>query len=331
MNIIPKDGPSVVQPAGANAQAQMTARERAISMLTQAPANTQETPVLNPNRISAEELSAIRAPSNPVQSDTIEEAPKAAEATDESREPLSTHYARLARREKELRAEAQRLQRDREAMKAAQAAVKPAEVDTSKFVSREDLLKDPFSILNDLGLTYDQLTQSALNQPKPEELRIQKLEQDLRNELRTVREAQEKANRDAADMQTRSYQQAVDQIRNEAKNLVTSDPSAFEAISATNSINDVVELIETTFKEEGVLMSVEDAAKAVEDYLVEEAMKFAKMKKIQNRLVPAAPVKAAAAAPAANKDLRTLTNNVSSSRPLSATERAILAFKGELK
>ena len=331
MNIIPKDGPAVMNPAGATAAPQMNARERAIARLTQAPVNAQETPVANPNRISAEELSAIRTPSKPVQTDNIEEAPKATEATDESREPLSAHYARLARREKELRAEAQKLQRDREAMKAAQEAAKPADVDTSKFVSREDLLKDPFSVLNELGLTYDQLTNSALNQPKPEELRIQKLEQELRNELRAVREAQDKASRDASDMQTRSYQQAVDQIRNEAKSLVTSDPSAFEAISATNSINDVVELIETTFKEEGVLMSVEDAAKAVEDYLVEEAMKFAKMKKIQNRLSPAAPVKAAAVAPAANKDLRTLTNNVSSSRPLSAKERAILAFKGELK
>ena len=131
--------------------------------------------------------------------------------------------------------------------------------------------------------------------------------------------------------QTDAYKQAITQIRSDTKKLVTASEE-FEAIANTNSVDDVVELIERTFKQDGTLLTVEEAAKQVEDYLVEEAFKLTKLKKIQQRLAtaqkPAEPKLEPTKQP---QTMKTLTNAVSSPGKLSVRERAIAAFKGELK
>jgi phosphopentomutase len=120
----------------------------------------------------------------------------------------------------------------------------------------------------------------------------------------------------------------------EASSLVKNDPN-FEAIRASGkgAVKQVVQLIERTFDQDGILLTVEEAAQAVEDHLVEEATKLTRIGKIQQRLAANAktaqkPVQTTGQSPQASK---TLTNTMSTARPLSARERALLAFKGELK
>lgn len=335
MNITPKAGPSIIKPITASTTNNSEARDRAIAVMTKGMPEAPKPPAVSP----AEAFKTLNQTTSSNNSEISEERSvqqtpgDAKEATSKpAEEPLSKHYANLARKERALRVQAQRLQAEREAFKASQAATKPIEVDTSKFIDRERLLQDPFAVLNELGVSYDQLTNSALNQPKPEEIAYKKLENDLRQELKSVKEAQEKAARDAEQQQTQSYQQAVNQIRNDAKQLVNSDPDTYEAIRSTGSINDVVELIEETFKQDGVLLSVEDAAREVEEYLAEEAFKLSQLKKIQNRMRANAPKPAPAQSLQTEKPqagLKTLTNAISSTRQMSARERAIAAFKGE--
>jgi hypothetical protein len=178
----------------------------------------------------------------------------------------------------------------------------------------------------------------ALNQPQMDpavRAHIQRLEQKVEAEIKAARESAEKVTKSYEDNQKQAYQQALNQIRNEAKSLVESDPN-FETIAATGSVDDVVELIEETFKADGVLLTVDEAAKAVEEHLEEEALKLARLSKIQKRLQPAptktvekqAEVKTEGKQP---QPMKTLTNTIAATRPLSARERAILAMKGELK
>jgi hypothetical protein len=97
-----------------------------------------------------------------------------------------------------------------------------------------------------------------------------------------------------------------------------------------------VDLIEKTFKEDGILLSVEEAAKEVEDELVSQLSKYAqKIKKLQQKFAPQS--KAAPQQPVNNKTAgqqqqpgKTLTNSMGASRPLSTRERAILAFENKL-
>lgn len=320
----------------------MSARERAIAMLTK-----DVTPQVNQNNISPEEMGAIKAPSSEfesavksAQSHSTEEvdskAPKVEPKSAAEGEPLSSQYAILARKEKALRQREQQLKTREEAFKqsdqAAKAPQAPAPLDESKYISKDRLTNDPFSVLTELGLTYDQLTELALNGPKPKEIELSNQIKLLQEEMKLLKGETESNKKSFQDQQTQTYKQAVAQIRNEAKILVDRDPN-FETIKETGSLNDVVELIEEKFKQDGILLTVEEAAQQVEDYLLEEALKLAKIKKIQQKLMlkAAEPLAEQDSQSKQSQSLKTLTNSVGSTRQLSARERATLAFEGKLK
>ena len=87
------------------------------------------------------------------------------------------------------------------------------------------------------------MTQQVINNQTPLDPRvssfISKQEETIKR-LEAKLEAQEKGQ---ADQQTQAYQSAVNQIRTDVKALVSSDPN-FETVKSTNSVNDVVELID---------------------------------------------------------------------------------------
>lgn len=351
----PKNSPSIPTPPGSsvpNPPVFNTPRERAIAkIMGSAPAaqQAQAEAVPNPTNVSPEELGAIRQPQqkqevssdngqNTTSEDTSSQQVESKEETKPKEELLSQQYAVLARKEKALRAKVQAqdaaFKAQEAAIKAREDAIKAKDAEyQSNYIQKDQIAKDPFTTLQELGISYDQLTEMALNQQQADpatKLAIQKLEQRLEAQAKAL----EDAKRSVEDQQKSAYNQAVNQLKVEARQLINNDPS-FETIKETGSIGDVVELIEQTFKSDGILLSVEDAAKEVEEYLVEEAMKLMKLKKIQQRMAPApkqpeAAPKQSDAQPKQNQ-MKTLTNSVSSSRQMSAKERAILAFKGQLK
>lgn len=353
MRIEPKaPNPTSVTP-GAQTPAQADARARAIAKLTGGtPNQSQETPVANPNNVSVEELSAIS-------SGTQEEAPKDEQnnngessespAIEEPKpeetkeEPLSAQYAVLARKEKALRAKAQAqdlaFKAREEALRVREEALtgKASSFDESKYIPRDRLKQETLNVLAEEGISYEELTNAILTQQSSNtDPRVLAEIKALKSQLSQYEELNKKTAQSIEDNQKQSYQQAVNQIRNETKSLVTTDDN-FELIRHTNSVDDVVELIERTFKEDGVLMTVSEAAKQVEDYLTEEATKLARSKKIQQRLSPKPTTAQGAPKPTETnqakqpQSAKTLTNSHNAARPLTAKERAILAFKGELK
>lgn len=240
---------------------------------------------------------------------------------------LSPKYAALARQEKAMRGRAQQLKAREDAIKA-----KEAEYSTS-YVSKSDLAKriseNPLAVMGEYGLTAEQLTQLALNPPAPESLEIQK----LKAKFEALEGKQSETLTNLEKQQQQAYDQAVNQIRNDAKFLIDADEN-FETIKETNSVEAVVELIKETFDQTGDILSVQEAAKEVENYLIEEALKMARLKKVAEKLAPPIESKQQLI-PKQNQPLRTLTHTVSAStKPLSSkdrVQRAILAFKGELK
>lgn len=291
---------------------------------------SQEHPVSNPSSVSVEELSAINT--NNGQIDQVE-APKVEEPVAASEKPLSSHYANLAREQRALRSKAlkqEQAMQIREAKIAEQeAAMKARELDyQSNYIPKEKLTGDTLNALLDAGLSYDQITEAMLQQQSQPDFTKSRAYVELQNELKQIKQSQEQAKKSYEDQQSQAYTQAVNQIKSEAKKLVFTDAN-FETIKATNSVNDVVELIEETFKQDGILLSVEEAAQAVEDHLVEEAMKIAKIKKIQLKMQSSSPTEKKSTDAPKQQQLKTLTNSVSSTRQLTAKERAMLAFKGE--
>lgn len=345
--ITPVPSPNSSQPA----PSQSDARARAIAALTSTPtppvaAQAQETPVLNPNNVSPEEMTALKP--TQTEEDPEKGQTNTTESTDEDKvetkskeEPLSSQYAVLARKEKALRAKAQaqdsafKAREDALAAREAALATKDAEYQ-SNYIPKNRLTEDTLGVLAEEGIDYEQLTQLALNPPPKQdpatkayiaklEARLSEIDGKLNKQVQSVQEAQ-----------TAQYKQAISQITRDAEKLVSTGDD-YEAVRSTNSVQDVVDLIEKTFKEDGVLLTTEEACKLVEEELIEQTFKFSQMKKIQQRLAaakaaPTAPAPKQSEQPSTQKpQMKTLTNAVGTQRQYTARERAIMAMKGELK
>lgn len=303
----------------------------------QAQAQAQEHPVVNPSQVAPEEMTAIK----PTQVEPIQaqDTSTPTEETKEIKAPvLSSDFIKLARQEKLLRQKAvqqEQASKTRQSeLDAREAAIQARENEYKQgWIKQDRFAQDPLSVLEETGVNWDDLTQQMLNR-QPTDPRVMstitKLEAkiaQLESEQKTSKVAQEEQQRQA-------YQSAVKQITSDAKALVANDPS-FEMIKATGSVKDVVELITRTHAEEGIVMSVEDAAQQVEDYLADEAFKLSRLGKIQKRVQQAAQPKVPPQQTPAQKQtqpgtMKTLTNAASSTRKMSSKERAILAFEGKL-
>lgn len=349
MKIEPKATPTVIQPSTGQADVTLSARERAIARLVNAP-QAQEHPVQNPNQVSPEEMSAIKAPSQPAEktaqntnndgeSSSTKDSNASAETKPEPQrdEQLSNQYANLAKKERALRAKVQTEQASikakEDALTAREEAIKAKEAEyLTNYVSKSKLKLDPLAVLTEEGVTYDDITRAILNPQAQQDPRVMRQIEELKAKVEAQEKTQVEARKAYETQQKQAYNQAVAEIKSETTRLVANDPS-FEMIKTTGSVDDVVDLIEKTYHKDKILLTVEEAAQAVEDYLVDQAVKLAQNKKIIERLqkTSSQPASTDNKQPTQAPQMKTLTNAVNASKKLSARDRAIAAFKGELK
>lgn len=274
----------------------------------------------------------------PRQPDTSETPPAAAAATpapEKKDDFLSPKFAALARQEKQIRAERERLKREKEAFEAEKQAR------LNGYIPKEKFKANPLAAIEEAGLTYDELTQSLLSAPQaqvdPTVRALQAEIAELKGQLGQFTKKQEET-------QSQAYQQALETIRHKVKGLVGSS-TEFETIKALGQEDAVVALIEETFKSDGYVMTEEEAAREVEEHLVEEAIRMASLEKVKKKLAPttaesaptsqAEPLAQEKQAPTQQPQIKTLTNAVNSTAPRRLTERerrerAILAAQGKL-
>jgi hypothetical protein len=328
MKVVPVAAAPVTAPlAGAQTTSSAQARERAIAAVM---GQAQSTPVQNASNISPEEMGALSTKQGApdTSGDEVTQAPAKTEEN-----PLSSQYANLARKEKALRAQISQFKAEQERFKLEQSNVKAPSFDESKYVPRDRIKSEYMEVLAEEGVSYDDIYQRALSQSQIQtDPAVKAAIAELRAETKAAKDAAAATQKAYEDSQKQSYQQALNQIRNEVKQLAYASPE-FEMIKATNSTSDVVELIEQTFQKDGVLLTVEEACKSVEEYLLEEATKLSKIKKLQQRLSQPAPAQAGATQAMNQKQPQqtTLSNSMTSTKPMKARERAIAAMEGRLK
>lgn len=234
--------------------------------------------------------------------------------------PIDPKFEALAKQQAVFRTK----EREFQAKEAALEARVKAAVDEALNGYKGRLKKAPLDVLNEEGLTYDQLVEQAVNAPDPATRAIQ-------DKLQSIEERQNKLAEDAQNSAKSQRDAAVKQIRYDVSDLIETD-TQFETIKATGSTDDVVELITRTFDETGKLMTVEQAAQKVEEELFEEAKKIAGLAKVKASFKPELTpetLQQAKQQSGQKQSMTTLTNNMTSTRPLSARERAIKRFKGE--
>lgn len=257
-------------------------------------------------------------------------------------ETISSQYANLARKEKALRLKMQQQEQSLKAKEQAlaereakmQEALKAKEAEYSdKYIPKDRLKSDFINVANELGLTYDQITEMAMNAPTPESRQQMDYIKRLEEKISHLENGFSETRKSLEQQQQEQYSNALKQLERETTKLIESNPE-FETIKETGSVKTVVDKIEKTFKEQGILLTVEEAAQEVENDLVEEAMKYARIKKIQSRLQPSLPKtsqepKITEQEIKEQPTLKTLTNTAAPSRKLSARERALLVARGE--
>lgn len=243
---------------------------------------------------------------------------------------MSPQFAALARKERQLRQMSRTFQAEKQAFEAQKAEVEKYKGWESK------LANDPIGVMLEKGFTTDEIAQRLLSQNDPNQFQFQKLQQKIQD----LESAQVSSMKKIEDTQSANYQQARKQITNDVKMLVDGNES-YESIQAMGAQSAVVELIEQVFNKDGYLMSLEDAAKEVEEYCLEQAKKIAGLKKLQQKSEqvqnPAGfkqPQSGMKTELQAQTQANTLSNRgLSTSRPLNEgerRERAIALLEGRL-
>lgn len=257
----------------------------------------------------------INAPANT--QNLSSEQPQAPEAAD-------PRLATYAKKEQQLRKMQMELQAEK--AKWEQESTKYQ----TDYLPKARLQEDPLAVLSEMGYDTDKLSQLLLNAPNANDPTVRMFQ----SKIKALEEKQAAADRRAEETIKGQFEQAKKQIANEAKLLV--DGSAdYETIKSAGMHDAVTELILQTFEQSGVLMDVSEAAQQVEEHLINEGMKFAKISKIQQRMQP----KETAQAQPGNGQtgMKTITQNLAqpqSGKSLTAAERrarAIAAFNGQLK
>lgn len=277
----------------------------------------------------------------PVEGAPVETAPTL-EA--EKKEAMSPKLVELARRAKAQRAAQIKLQQEQQALATARAEIerKQREYETN-YIPKDRLQNDFLGVLADAGITTEHLQNFFQQQPTATlELKLQqamKRIEELENGTKTFAKNQE-------EQAKQNYETAINQIRNDAKILVNNDPN-FELVKEMRAEEEVVNLIKRVFDEgipgvytPGTVLSVDEAASQVEDYLFEEATRVANLSKVKQKLVASAPVEATTKQTQTpqNKQqpIKTITNSLvaTPTKPLSAAERrarAIAIAEGRLQ
>ena len=212
------------------------------------------------------------------------------QSLEEAREPeksddFSRKFAALSRREKEIRAkEVEYDKRIAELEERLGSFGKKPEPEPELPIEYR-LKKDPLRALEDMGLSYDKLTELALNDGKlTPEMQMRLMREELEGDYKKKFEELENRllEKEKSDEQRR-YDDIQRGFQNEIEDFVESNADRYELIQA-NEANDIIyDVIEEHYNDTGRILDIEEAAEAVENYLEEEAEKIFKLGKFRSK------------------------------------------------
>jgi len=325
MKISPVAGtPTIPQPTNTGLSPEKLARIKGIasgkSEVIPPPTEDDKTKLLDATQKIAMQVNktteAVVAPTEPqvetenAVSDTDVQATEGSEAT----QPISPQLAALAREKRALQV------KERELAEKEKALNNPGQ---TRAELEAQLKATPLRVLQELGVTYDQLTQEILGQtsnynPEVEKLKaeIEELKKGVDTKFSQADEAQNAA--------------AVNYVADKLDALIAGSPADFELLTSAEAEEEVVRRVYDHWKKTGKELDVAKVAREYQEELIEEAVRFAKLGLVQKKLTPPEPAQVTSQPPQ-QTGIKTLTNKDSARPSMSRRERAILAMQGQLK
>lgn len=184
---------------------------------------------------------------------------------------------------------------------------------------------NPLEYLAKKGLTFDKLTQLALNDgKKPAEMRVQELEEKIEKK----EQERIKAEQDAAQ---KNYETQKTTFVTNIGSFLKANESDYELSLAEDESSELIyNVIETQYQRtkeqtgQGRIMTIKEAADWVEKSFEEVIdTKYSKLTKVKNKFAPPAMPPAPAAPGTAPKQSSTLTNTQASSVPTPSTKQVM--------
>lgn len=240
----------------------------------------------------------------PADPEVVEPTPPPAEP--DPSEDFSRKFALLAQRERKL-VERERSIKDR--LGRAEPVLRAIEE------------KNPMAILQSAGFSFQDVTNWVLNDgKKPEPTTDDRIAQ-LERQLEAERQARLD---DAKRKESDTIEKTISQHKATIKSAIDTAGDEFELIRAHEAYDTVFDVIENYFLEtqketgQGQILSIEDAARQVEEYLDSQAQRFMKTKKYAPKPQEPAPTGATpeASAPGQKPQVSTtLTNRMVNPAP----------------
>lgn len=201
---------------------------------------------------------------------------------------FSSKFAALSRREKSLREKESaidaKLAELEQKIASLQAPEPIAPKEPEQLPLEYRLKRDPLGTLKELGLSYDELTNLALNDGKlsPEaqlELMRQDMDKKYSGELQQLKE-ELKAKEER--LEEEKFNETVNNFKGELTNFVN-DNDKYELIRANDAVEVIYDVIEQHYSDTGRILSKEEAADQVEEYFEQEVEKLLKLNKLKNK------------------------------------------------
>jgi hypothetical protein len=249
---------------------------------------------------SAAQEAVAQAPQAEVsgeQTQEVQTPPAPQEPQNKFDDKVAAKFAALSRKEKAIKAQEQALkQRETELMNR----LKEKEAEAEKYRTehenyRNSIKASPLQKLQeDYGLTFEDLTKMELNDRNPTpEMLIKKSQTEVESKLTAKIEALEKA---LAEKEEKALQEQEDRTvktyKKQIADMVTTDTDRYELINvnydAQSAADEIYEIIELKYKEsEGeVILSTDEAADYLENYLLNLAKKNLNAKKLAAQSAP---------------------------------------------
>jgi hypothetical protein len=262
-------------------------------------------------------IAEIEAPAPAAPTAPVEGAPPPPEP--------SKSFTAVARREKGL-------QRQREELKSKEAAIAAREAQISariaeiegKFGSRPE---NPLKALERFGWSYKDATEFALNDSQPTAEQIARATQEEVSALKREQlEREEKRLAAEAERAAAQADEVITEFKSEIVDFVKTKPDDYELIALHNAHDLVYDVCAAYFEKNKRVLSIQDAANAVEKRLDKLAEKILSSRKIKARLptAPSAdPQQPADAGQVQAQQRRTLNNGMTPNSPTLMSSKSI--------
>lgn len=258
---------------------------------------------------------AIVPDNAPVETEVVEEVVEAAPEVKKEEDLFSKRFAALSKKEKALRQRESSVNARMAELEARLKGMEPKVEAPKPIIPIERRLREnPLDTLKELGLSYEKLTELALNDGKVSmEDRIELMKEEMENrhksEIESIRnELLEKDKQN----EEQKYKEIVQNFMVDLTGFVNDIPD-YELIRANDAVDLVYEVIEQHHAKSGKILSNKEAADHVESHLLQEAQKFLKLKKLgykEPQVAEKKPVSQNAAPTLSNSNATTLSNKV---------------------